>query len=133
LLTENTVPGMKWHQTSDLGAQLGTTVCWWTNSEIGGDPQQNSSGLINGNKANGSLGVIYCRPASNHPGGQNVVLGDDSVHFIRQDIRYYVYATLMAAVPQRVVDAKSNGSPLPNFAIDPNTNSQYILNSADYQ
>ena len=65
-------------------------------------PQQ-----INGDKSNanppmpGTVLTDYARPASNHPGGVNVVFCDGHYHFLREDVAYSVYQTLMAPDPKK--------------------------------
>ena len=56
---------------------------------------------VNGDKANpnppmpGTVLGDYARPSSNHPGGVNVTFCDGHYHFLREDVSYYVYQTLM--------------------------------------
>ena len=52
-----------------------------------------------------SLGTVladYARPASNHPGGVNVVFCDGHVQFLREDVaKYSIYQVLMAPDPKK--------------------------------
>lgn len=51
--------------------------------------------LISEAPADNRLGLKYARPSCFHGGGVNVVMCDDSVHFVRESIDYRVYVQLM--------------------------------------
>ena len=109
-----------WLQTTPAGALQYTGFCWQAVKE------PNAAQKINGDRSNAKPPMPktkltdYARPSSNHPGGVNVVFCDGHYHFLREDVAYSVYQTLMAADPLKA------DFPAGSAAIE------YILNDRDY-
>ena len=109
-----------WVQSSAANAVQYTGFCWQSVSTA------NAAQQVNGDKANaspptsGAQLTDYARPASNHPGGVNVAFCDGHIHFLRQDVQYYVYQVLMAANPAKA-DFPSGSTAI-----------GYVLSDGDY-
>ncbi len=122
LASENTLPGMKWVQTSDADCEQYTGFVWQNTST------PNAAQRINGNKGNmappmaGTALMDYARPASNHPGVVNAVFADGHARTLREDMDYHVYQTLMATDPAKVEEFQKLGPPV----------SSYRLRESDY-
>ena len=107
-------------QATPAGALQYTGFCWQAVTT------PNVAQQVNGDKANpnppmsGTVLGDYARPSSNHPGGVNVTFCDTHYHFLREDVSYYVYQTLMCSDP-----AKAD---FPAGAIPDG----YVLNDGDY-
>ena len=90
-----------WLQKTSAGALQFTGFCWQAVNT------PNAAQQINGDKANPKPPLPktaltdYARPASNHPGGVNVVFCDGHVQFLRDDVKYSVYQLLMATDPKK--------------------------------
>ena len=111
-----------------------TGFCWqWSVAYPNGTP--NAAQQVNGDKSDAMppsnafspvpLITDYARPSSNHPGGVDAVFCDGHTQFIKQDIQYYVYQTLMVVNPTKA-DAPSGMS-------STTTNWSYILSDGDYK
>ncbi len=104
--TENTLDIVSantdgWLQKTSAGALQFTGFCWQAVNT------PNAAQQINVDKANPKPPLPktaltdYARPASNHPGGVNVVFCDGHVQFLRDDVKYSVYQLLMATDPKK--------------------------------
>ncbi len=148
LASENTLgivssaqPTSWWLQStaSSQNAWQYTGFCWQPiGYPTGTAPVENAAQQVNGDKADtnpptGPPGVTgaqltdYARPSSNHPGGVDAVFCDGHTQFIRQDIQYFVYQTLM------VTNAQKADAPAGMANTTAGTNWQYILNDGDYK
>lgn len=99
----NTANNSGWVQSSAGNAMQYTGFCWQsTNSP-------NAAMQVNGDKADttppnsqfSSALTDYARPSSNHPGGVNVAFCGGNMRFVRQDVQYFVYQTLMVTNPAK--------------------------------
>ncbi len=91
--SENLNPNMRWVVGNDADGENLAGVVW----EMTSSPS--AAQKINGDKQQTTGASRYNRPASNHPGGVNVVFGDGHVIFLRQDVNYSVYQALMVVDP----------------------------------
>lgn len=133
ILVGRDAAGQGWMESTSQNAWQYTGFCWQpiTYNPLG---TPNVAQQINGDKTCSALlqnppptfnpmPVLtdYARPSSMHPGGVDVVFCDGHTQFIRQDIQYYVYQTLM------VTNAAKADAPF-------NTSSwNYILSDGDFK
>ncbi len=137
MASENTLPGMNWQPISitiatakinstngngDYDAERLSGICWQVVDATPGSvtvPMQ-----INGDKnyamaappgappTGGAAGMVYARPASNHPNGVCYVKCDASIGFLRQDVDYATYQYLMCADQAKADTVASSGKNL---------------------
>jgi prepilin-type N-terminal cleavage/methylation domain-containing protein/prepilin-type processing-associated H-X9-DG protein len=113
-----------WLQTSGPNTVQYAGFCWQSTNtanvaqQVNGD--KSDATPPNSTTAPGAVLTDYARPSSNHPGGVNVAFCDGHIHFLRQDVQYYVYQVLMAANPAKA-DFPSGS-----------TASTYLLSDGDY-
>jgi prepilin-type processing-associated H-X9-DG protein/prepilin-type N-terminal cleavage/methylation domain-containing protein len=109
-----------WLQTTSANTLQYGGFCWQSTNTA------NVAQQVNGDKADvspptsGAQLTDYARPSSNHPGGVNVTFCDGHVAFLRQDVQYFVYQTLM------VTNAAKADFPSGSSAIG------YVLSNGDF-
>ncbi len=111
LLTSENLQAGSWALTNRAQLYDSTTFLWWNRPPSGTRDYQINRGR---GATSPSRSVLYCRPASNHPGGVVVSFCGGNVRFIAEDIDYDVYKQLMtpngmASADEVNLDIMDNG------------------------
>jgi prepilin-type N-terminal cleavage/methylation domain-containing protein/prepilin-type processing-associated H-X9-DG protein len=109
-----------WMQTSAANTVQYAGMCWQSTNTANIAQQPNGDHSNASPPTSPAVITDYARPSSNHPGGVNVVFCDGHIHFLRQDVPYYVYQTLMTTNPAKA-DFPSGSSAI-----------GYLLSDGDY-